>query len=257
MEQTTTIEVKMNNCFNHFNNENHNAADVEPRMTSLEIATLTGKQHSHVMEAIRKMEPAWEKTCKSKFRLTSRIINQPNGGTRTVPCYSLTKTETLYIATKFNDEARARLVIRWEELERTMRSEECGVRSEITPVAEFGGTAVMHPAAAKILGMADQIMSRVLSALNEGAEDTLTATQVAKTFNMSVYDFNAVLRDMGIQYRRHGRWNIVDELKDRGLTAMRTHVSYSLKGERKVRNYMTWTMAGLHYLNAKLGYPRF
>ena len=49
----------MNNCFNHFNNENNNAADVEPRMTSLEIATLTGKQHSHVMEAIRKMEPAW------------------------------------------------------------------------------------------------------------------------------------------------------------------------------------------------------
>ena len=29
-------------------------------------------------------------------------------------------------------------------------------------------------------------------------EDTLTATQVAKTFNMTVYDFNAVLRDMGI-----------------------------------------------------------
>jgi hypothetical protein len=29
-------------------------------------------------------------------------------------------------------------------------------------------------------------------------EDTLTAMQVAKTFNMTVYDFNAVLRDMGI-----------------------------------------------------------
>ena len=34
-----------------------------------------------------------------------------------MPCYQLTKTETLYIATKFNDEARARLVLRWEELE--------------------------------------------------------------------------------------------------------------------------------------------
>ena len=267
MEQTTTIEVKMNNCFNHFNNENSNAADVEPRMTSLEIATLTGKQHSHVMEAIRKMEPAWEKTCKSKFRLTSRIINQPNGGTRTVPCYSLTKIETLYIATKFNDEARARLVIRWEELERNLRrdvsrtdvsrKEEGGKWKENNLRAEFPGTEVVHPAAAKILGMADQIMSRVLSALNEEAEDTLTATQVAKTFNMTVYDFNMVLRDMGIQYRRHGRWNLVDELQGRGLTAMRTHVSYSLKGERKVKNYMTWTMAGLHYLNSKLGYPNF
>ena len=88
------------------------------QMTSLEIAELTGKQHKHVMEAIRRMEPAWVKTCGSNFRLTSRIIDQPNGGTREVPCYQLTKTECLYIATKFNDEARAKLVLRWEELEK-------------------------------------------------------------------------------------------------------------------------------------------
>jgi phage antirepressor YoqD-like protein len=93
--------------------------------------------------------------------------------------------------------------------------------------------------------------------LNEPAEETLTATQVAKTFNMTVYDFNAVLRDMGIQYRQGNRWNISKDLEGRGLTAMRTHVSYSLKGEKKVRHYMTWTMDGLHYLNAKLGYPNF
>ena len=35
----------------------------------------------------------------------SRIVEQPNGGTRKVSCYQLTKTECLYIATKFNDEA--------------------------------------------------------------------------------------------------------------------------------------------------------
>jgi len=74
------------------------------RMTSLEIAELTGKQHKNVMQAIRNMEPAWEKTCGLKFQLTSRTIIQPNGGTRKVPCYQLTKTECLYIATKFNDE---------------------------------------------------------------------------------------------------------------------------------------------------------
>ena len=81
--------------------------NLQQTMTSLEIAELTGKQHKHVMEAIRKMEPAWVKTCGSNFRLTSRTIVQPNGGTREVPCYQLTKTECLYIATKFNDEARA------------------------------------------------------------------------------------------------------------------------------------------------------
>ena len=86
---------------------------------------------------------------------------------------------------------------------------------------------------------------------------SLTATQVAKTFNMTVYDFNQVLSNMGIQYRRGGHWNLSDDLQGRGFTALRTHVSYSLKGEKKVRHYMTWTMDGLHYLNAKLGYPNF
>ena len=96
-----------------------------------------------------------------------------------------------------------------------------------------------------------------LAMLNADAEDTLTATQVAKTFNMTVYDFNAVLRDMGIQYRKHSRWNLSDELEGRDLVRLRTHVSYSLKGEKKVRTYMTGTITGLRFLNAKLGYPDF
>ena len=109
----------------------------------------------------------------------------------------------------------------------------------------------------EILERADAIVGNSIHILNEPAEDTLTATQVAKTFNMSTLDFNAVLRDMGIQYRRGGRWNLSDDLQGRGYTTERIYVSYSLKGEKKIKTYMTWTMAGLHFLNAKLGYPNF
>ena len=109
----------------------------------------------------------------------------------------------------------------------------------------------------EIMERADAIVGRTLKFLNEPAEDTLTATQVAKTFNMTTLDFNAILRDMGIQYRRHGRWNLSDDLQGRGLTAERTHVSYSLKGEKKIKVYMTWTLDGLRFLNSKLGYPNF
>ena len=109
----------------------------------------------------------------------------------------------------------------------------------------------------EILERADIIVGNSIHILNEPAEDTLTATQVAKTFNMTTLDFNAVLRDMGIQYRSGGRWNLSDDLEGRGYTALRTHISYSLKGEKKIKTYMTWTMAGLHYLNAKLGYPNY
>lgn len=83
------------------------------KMSSLEIAELTGKPHSDLLKAIRTMEPAWEKISGGKFSLAEYTDAQ--GKSR--PCYELTKTECLYIATKFNDEARAKLVLRWEELE--------------------------------------------------------------------------------------------------------------------------------------------
>ena len=210
----------------------------ELRMTSLDIAELCGKPHNDILKAIRKMELAWVKINGGKFSLVE--YKDSKGELR--PCYSLSKTETLYIATKFKDEMRAKLVLRWEELER----ERLGDRQQLA-----------LPSPQKILAMADNIVGEGLRILNEAAEDTLTATQVAKTFNMTTLDFNAVLRDMGIQYRRHGRWNLSDDLQGRGYTAERTHVSYSLKGEKKIHHYMTWTLEGLRFLNAKLGYPNF
>ena len=138
------------------------------------------------------------------------------------------------------------------------------VTSEVLPqIRKTGGYIPTRDANGRelsgkeIVERADAIVGRTLQFLNDPAEDTLTATQVAKTFNMTTLDFNAVLRDMGIQYRRHGRWNLSDDLQGRGYTAERTHVSYSLKGQKKVKVYMTWTMAGLHYLNSKLCYPNF
>ena len=138
------------------------------------------------------------------------------------------------------------------------------VTSEVLPqIRRTGGYIPTHAAdgrdlsAVEILHRADAIVGNTLRLLNEEAEDTLTATQVAKTFNMTTYDFNAILRDMGIQYRRDGHWNISDDLADRNLTRLRTHVSYSLKGVKKVKVYMTWTLDGVRFLNAKLGYPNF
>lgn len=83
-------------------------------ITSLQIAEVTEKKHKDVLRAIRIMEPSWEKVTGRKFSLS----NYKDSTGRELPCYSLTKTESLFIATKFKDEPRARLVLRWEQLER-------------------------------------------------------------------------------------------------------------------------------------------
>ena len=176
------------------------------------------------------------------------LIQGPLGGTQKMTIINESGLYSLILSSKL---PQAKAFKRW-------------VTSEVLPqIRKTGGYIPTRDASGRelsseeILERADVIIGRTLLMLNEAAEDTLTATQVAKTFNMTVFDFNAVLQDMGIQYRRGGHWNIAEELEGRDLVRLRTHVSYSLQGEKKIRTYMTWTLNGLRYLNSKLGYPNF
>ena len=165
-------------------------ADEEERMTSLEIAEVTGKQHKNVMQAIRNMEAAWTKTCGLKFQLTSREVMQPNGGTREVPCYALTKTECLYVATKFNDEARARLVLRWEELERARLAE---LQQQMRQ--RMGDMVQLLTCEEEVLNEADNILGEELDRLNSRSDACFTPTEIARPLGMEGRDLNAFLAD--------------------------------------------------------------
>ena len=88
------------------------------KMSSREIAEITGKLHKNVMRDIRNMEPAWEKVNGLKFELVE--YTDEKGEKR--PEYQLDKREVLYVATKWNDEIRARIILRWEELENNLRN---------------------------------------------------------------------------------------------------------------------------------------
>lgn len=113
------------------NNNNISQITDNQTMTSLQIAEILGRQHGHVLRDIRIMEPAWEKEAHSKFGLSS--YKDRSG--KKVPMYVLTKTECLFVATKFNDEARAKLVLRWEQLEKERQT---GVNDQFSTV---NGTA--------------------------------------------------------------------------------------------------------------------
>ena len=82
-------------------------------MSSLEIAELAGRNHKDVMRSIRDMEPAWVKEGGRNFALTSYV----DLWNRQQPCYELDYRECMYIASKFEDGTRAKLVLRWDALE--------------------------------------------------------------------------------------------------------------------------------------------
>lgn len=149
----------------------------EATMTSLQIAEVTGKNHFDVMRSIRNMEPAWEKINGSKFALVE--YKDAKGEKR--PCYSLTKTECLYISTKFNDEARAKLVLRWEKLERQnarlhalsataeqtiAKAKELLARSEEKEIDDINELEAYEAAELMVTGMAPTDALEVIGILN-------------------------------------------------------------------------------------------
>ena len=230
----TAIQISMIN--NNINNSN-NTQTGEPQMTSLEIAQLTGKQHKHVMEAIRKMEPAWETIAGSNFRLGS--YEDANGQLR--PCYFLSKTETLYIATKFNDEARAKLVIRWEELERERRLDQQRPKQKIKEIRLLASDE-------EVLDEADDILGDELERLNRGSRFCYTPTEIGKPFGLDGRDLNSFLCDRGIIRWARGQWRLTQKYMHQDLTEDRFNYVHALDGHRKLISSLVWTEKGRQFI---------
>ena len=219
------------------------------RMTSLEIAAVIGKQHKNVMQAIRNMEPAWEQERGLKFQLTQIREEIPNGGYRLRPVFVLSKTECLYIATKFNDVARAKLVLRWEELETRGHRESWG---QVHDSGQNQATLDSHlpaPVAPKqILAIGDAIRRQQIGEENAPADGCLTVKEIAKMLDISIKELNKILVEEGVQFWNGCRYKLTPQYAERGLAQDRAFHYYSLDGEKKERAYLVWTPIGMEFI---------
>ena len=232
----TAIQISM---INNIDKNNSNDND-EQRMTSLEIAQLTGKPHNDVLKAIRKMEPAWAKVNGGNFSL----VEYMDGKGELRPCYTLTKTECLYIATKFNDEARARLVIRWEELEREVRCKMDDVRCSQQRPQEIRLLACDE----EVLNEADEIIGNELDELNRFSDHCYTPTDIGKPFGLEGRDLNSFLADRGIIHWGRGQWQLTKNYQHQGLTENRCFYYHGRNGRRKMESRLVWTEKGRQFV---------
>lgn len=90
----------------------------EQTMTSLQIAEVTGKTHSNVMRDIRNLLEQLEDRQQFGFELSFTIRELPNGGSKKEPYYILTKKDCLLLASGYDANLRAKIILRWEQLER-------------------------------------------------------------------------------------------------------------------------------------------
>lgn len=236
------------------------------RMTSLQIAEITGKPHADVMKAIRKMEPAWSKINEGNFSLVD--YQDKKGETR--PCYSLNKEECLYIATKFNDEARAKLIKRWKELEEQhqkpsvpqnylealkslVKSEEEKQQLALENKKQQEQILTISKTNMELGNKITEMLPKVSyydKILQSNA--TMTVTQIAQDYGMSAMRLNKELESMRIQHKVRGQWILFAQFLEGGYVHSRAVDILRSDGRHDVKYNTEWTTKGRIFLYESL-----
>ena len=232
------------------------------RMTSLQIAEITGKRHADVMKSIRKMEPAWEKVAEGKFSLGS--YKDENNQDR--PCYSLNKEECLYIATKFNDEARAKLIKRWKELEEQHQKPSLpqnyleALKSLVKAEEEREQLALENrKQQQEVVTISKENMelgNKITEMLPKvsyydqilKSNATMTITQIAQDYGMSAVRMNKELESMRIQHKVRGQWILYGQFLTGGYVHSRAIDIIRSDGRHDVKYNTEWTTKGRIFL---------
>lgn len=258
-------------------------------ITSMEIAEITGKQHCDILRAIRKMEPAWEAEKKSKFTFLQRKSRAGAKGYKMNPYYSLTKTECLFVATKFNDQARAKLVLRWEQLEKErLQALQQSQTSDVNPQTSTMPVDPRNMSRLQILQLALQaeeenerlkeekqhLESENYSLMLEQSQkdqqiqqltqqtaylrvimadtSTVTVTQIAQDYGMAAKSFNELLRGLHIQRKVGDQWILYGEYLNKGYVATRMIPIHHAGQPDTYRPLTAWTQAGRMFIYEKL-----
>lgn len=230
-------------------------------MSSLQIAEISGKQHKHVMESIRSQEKAWIKINGTKFRLVD--YTDKKGEKR--PMYLLNKTECLYIATKFNDEARAKLVLRWKELEESNKPQLPAtyldaLKSLVASEEQKQQLALENKRQAQELEVKDAQITELNTAVSEmqpkvsyvdtilQCKDTVQTTIIAQDYGKSAKAFNILLRNFGIQRKVGATWVLYAKHIANGYVQSKTFTYKHKDGTDGARTYSEWTQRGRLFL---------
>lgn len=212
---------------------------VKDTMSSLEIAELTGKNHSHVMRDIRNLLD--QGVHESNFGLMFKITKLGNGAERKDPYYALTKKGCLILASGYDAKLREKIIDRWEELETEKRKPVCELsRKELALMvvqAEEEKERLLQEnkdirqqnqiAQGTIESQQEQI--RVLAPKASYTDEVLqststyTLTQIAHDLGMrSVHVLLRELCERRVLFRQSGQWQPTAKVSGRGYFETRT-----------------------------------
>jgi len=222
------------------------------KMTSMEIAEVTGKRHADIMRDIRdeieKLEAGGiDGEC--KFALSSYVTDQ----NKEMPCYELSKEGVLQLAARYDAVVRAKLI----EIV-TRQEQQSKVPQNFAEALRLA--ADLEEEKQKILTENAQ-QKQIIGELRPRADYTdkilknkglVTITQIAKDYGMSGQEMNDLLYDLGVQYNQSRQWLLYSRYQAKGYTHSETVDIVRKDGSPGITMHTKWTQRGRLFIYALL-----
>ena len=223
------------------------ASDGAPEtMSSLEIAERTGKRHQDVLRDIRNMlEPLGQ-------AFAQFCAKVPSAGGRPMTVANLPKRESLILVSGYSVELRAKIIDRWEELERAARRP---VMPDLNNpatlrllLADYANDKIALEEQVAELAPKAEALDRIAT-----ADGSMCITDAAKTLQVQPKAAFQFLRAHRWIYSRQGGGDIAyqDKLAS-GLLEHKTTTIHRSEGSEKVTTQVRVTPKGLARLAKEL-----
>lgn len=222
-------------------------------MSSLQIAELTGKRHDAILRDIRNL---LEQGVAAHNFVETSYTDKSN---RQSPCYQLTKTGCLILASGYNAVLREKIINRWMELEAanawqyqvptSFREALLLAAAQQEQIEEQQKLLVAQSEQIRDLNEANAEMRVKVSYYDQilASKSTVTTTQIAQDYGMSAKKFNIELRNLKIQRKVGGQWILYAPYNTMGYVHSETFIpECSTTG--KVVMVTKWTQKGRLFL---------
>lgn len=227
-------------------------------MSSLQIAELTGKRHDAILRDIRNLLEQGV----NAHNFVEVEYTDKKGESR--PCYQLTKTGCLILASGYNAVLREKIINRWIELEMANTPKLPQTFAEALRLAAeqaeenerlmIENGELRKDNTAKDATIVEQ--DRTISLMKPKAAyydailnnpHTLNTTSIASDYGMTPQKFNKLLHSLGIQKKVGGVWIPFAKYISQGYTKISTDPNPNSK-HGGTYTYSKWTQKGRLFL---------
>lgn len=214
------------------------------KLTSLDIAELTGKEHKNVMRDI-------SNEINALGTEISQLIFEPstytNSRGKEYSCFKFGKDGAMQLALKYDAMTRYKVIKRIEELEAQTKPQLPTTYKEalLQLVAQVEENEKLQTENLVLVQQNNELQPKAsYYDIVLQNNSTLAITLIAKDYGMSGMALNKLLHELGVQYKKSDAWLLYSKYQNKGYTHTETKVFNEGEPNEFVKVYTKWTQKG-------------